>query len=175
MGRKFSGKCLFGSLWRSSSSAQPGSYAASSSRSGFFLERSFSETNRTFTSASCSCKHQRNIFFPEFALTAKINLHLESKESKTHEATNLLSSLELRAACLRELQVAPHLPDTFQKYQKSEKNLKKEAHISASSRMRPTWVMASSSANTASSSSGDKDPASISSICCTQNQVWKQI
>lgn len=36
---------------------------------------------------------------------------------------------------------------------------------------RRTWVMASSSASTASSSSCDSEPASISSICCTQRNI----
>lgn len=44
----------------------------------------------------------------------------------------------------------------------------KSVNIHTEAPMTLTWVMASSSARTASSSSCDKDPASISSICCTK-------
>lgn len=69
---------VFGSLWRSSSSAQPGSYAASSSRSGFFLERSFSETNRTLSFYQPFRQtSEKYLFFNGNYLNGKtLNLHL---------------------------------------------------------------------------------------------------
>lgn len=113
-------------LWRSSSSAQPGFYAASSSRSGLFLERSLSETSGTSRFYQLFVQTPEKYLIPgnycnnrdESALGGLLTRHLLAG---THEATNLLSSLELRAACLRELQVAQHLPETSKAPKKNQR------------------------------------------------------
>lgn len=155
MGRKFSGKCLCLAVCGGPAAqlSQAPKQRAALALASFWNVPSLKQTEH-LASISCSCKHQRNIFFQEIIFTAKINLHLEGywwgtyranvgwegKESKTYEATNLVSSLELRAACLWELQVARHLPEMVQKYQKSEKNSRRNVKFQCSQWWgQPEW------------------------------------
>lgn len=178
---------VFGSLWRSSSSAQlsqaPKQRAALALAS-FWNVPSLKQTEH-LASISCSCKRQRNIFFSGnyfhgkdwSALGGLLTRHLQSKcwlggqriqniwSNKPGFFSGTSGSLSVGTSG------SSTSPWDGSKVPKIREKLEKEHQISVQSRMRPTWVMASSSANTASSSSGDKDPASISSICCRQTRV----
>lgn len=133
MGRKFSRKCLCLAVCGGPAAqlSQAPTRQAALALASFWNVPSLKQMEH-LASINCSGKHQRKTFFLEIILTVNTNPHSEGcwrgtyranvgwegKESKIYEATNLVSSLELRAACQRELQVVQNLPETVQKYQK---------------------------------------------------------